>query len=775
MSAHHSHQAELWLIGASSIITATLSAWELAAKSFTPLREWIAIGTAFISIISVILAYKKRIKQHKALSAVDLRLKQSENECTRLLEELHLQGRLEHDLLVAKQAAEAAVLAKGSFLATMSHEIRTPLNGIIPMLDMVSRGSLASEQREMLQTANESSMQLLRVLDDILDYSKLEVDKLELEITTFNLRDLMEGVTQLMKRAADAKRLSLHLHIDERVRLPVCGDPIRIRQVLSNLIGNAIKFTERGRIDIYLQTLGDKGAKHHLRFEIHDTGIGISTEQQKRLFSAFTQADASTTRLYGGTGLGLAICKRIVSLMEGRIGVESQVGVGSTFWFEVALSKNLEKTTSVQEANTETKLLLVSSDLTLLQHIAHNVAGHGIVIQTAQSSQEAIDQIERVAQTTQHYHVVVGDYSTLRFSARSLQRVVLRDYDESPETQMIWLQGEDAIADELLAESEQISREAAVSTLIANFAPKLRDSAIQPTSTSTLSHDAGVELPNKNARLLLVEDNPVNLAVAQKLLNALGYQADPVPNGEAALAQIEAKKYDLVFMDCQTPVLDGYAATRRWRIREHELGGKRLPIVAMTANAMAGDRQRCLDAGMDDYMSKPIARSQLIACLKRWLSPQQATTEMQAKRDSRASELAPEGAADQSSTYPVLDSSIIDELFAIAGKETIDIIELFLKDAPESIASLQTGVAETDAETIRESAHKLKSSSANVGAKALSTAASLIEINARNQTLDSAETMVGLVVSEFARVRFALRLQIERIRKREQTSTGHRG
>lgn len=775
MSAHHSHQAEIWLIGASSMITAALSVWELAAKSFTPLRGWIALGAAVIAIIGVILVYKNRIKQSRALAAVDIRLKQSESECNRLLEELHLQGRLEHDLLLAKQAAEAAVLAKGSFLATMSHEIRTPLNGIIPMLDMVSRGNLAPEQREMLQTANESSMQLLRVLDDILDYSKLEVDKLELEITTFNLRDLMEGVTQLMKRAADAKRLNLYLHIDERVRLPVCGDPIRIRQVLSNLIGNAIKFTERGRIDIYLQTLGDKSAKHHLRFEIHDTGIGVSVEQQKRLFSAFTQADASTTRLYGGTGLGLAICKRIVSLMEGRIGVESQVGVGSTFWFEVALSKNLETARSVQETNTETKLLLVSSDLTLLKQIGDNIAGHGIIVQTAQSSQEAIEQIERVAQSQQNFHVVVGDYSTLRFSARSLQRVVLRNYDDWPATQMIWLQGEDTIADELLGESEQISRESAVSTLIANFAPKLRDPVILSTSTTALPHDAGPELPNQNARLLLVEDNPVNLAVAQKLLNALGYQADPVPNGEAALAQMEAKKYDLVFMDCQTPILDGYAATRRWRIREHELGGKRLPIVAMTANAMAGDRQRCLDAGMDDYMSKPIARSQLIACLKRWLSPQQDSPHTQAKRDNHTRKQEPETAAQESSAYPVLDSSIIDELYEIAGKETIDIIELFLKDAPESIASLQTGVAETDAETIRESAHKLKSSSANVGAKALSSAASLIEINARKQTLDSAETMVGLVVSEFARVRFALRLQIERIRKREQTPTSDRG
>ena len=774
MSTRPSRQAEYWLIGTASVTTLAMAIWLLVAKSpSTPVREWIAICGSAVTLIGLILAKKKQTKQHSTMATLDARLRQSENECNRLLEELHLQGRLEHELLVAKQAAEAAVLAKGSFLATMSHEIRTPLNGIIPMIDMVSRGNLAQDQREMLQTANESSLQLLRVLDDILDYSKLEVDKLELEITTFNLRDLMEGVTQLMKRAADAKRLTLHLHIDERVRLPVCGDPIRIRQVLSNLIGNAIKFTERGRIDIYLRPLGDQGAKHHLRFEIHDTGIGISTEQQKRLFAAFSQADASTTRLYGGTGLGLAICKRIVSLMDGKIGVKSQVGVGSNFWFELALSKNLDKVSGVQDGNIEPKLLLVSSDITLLKHISRGIAGHGMIVQTAQSSQEAMDHIERVAQTPQQFHVVVGDYSTLRFNARALQRIVRREYQDLPSTQMIWLQGEDAIATELLNDSEQISREAAVETLLANLAPKQRDPIIEPsTSNGTSLADSGSELPRHQARLLLVEDNPVNLAVAQKLLNALGYQADPAPNGEAALQKMEVGKYDLVFMDCQTPILDGYAATRRWRIREHELGGKRLPIVAMTANAMAGDRQRCLDAGMDDYMSKPIARSQLIVCLKRWLSPQEDKKTQEPKRDTTTPSPANGTPDNTSSDLPVLDSSTIDELYEIAGNETIDIIELFLKDAPESIASLQTGVAETDAETIRESAHKLKSSSANVGAKALSSAASVIETVARNNTLDSAENLVGIVVSEFARVRFALRLQIERIRKRAQTSSG---
>jgi signal transduction histidine kinase len=249
------------------------------------------------------------------------------------------QGQLEQQLLQAKQAAEAAVLAKGEFLATMSHEIRTPLNGILPMLELIARGPLGEDQRQMLATASASSQQLLRIVDDILDYSRLEAQALELEITSFNLRDLLDGVVQLMQRAADAKGLSLGLQLDPSVRLPVRGDPVRLRQVLSNLLANAIKFTARGQVQLRVQRLGEGAAQHQLRFEIIDTGIGIDEALQARLFQSFSQADASTTRIYGGTGLGLAICKRIIDLMHGRIGVQSTPGQGATFWFEIPLLK----------------------------------------------------------------------------------------------------------------------------------------------------------------------------------------------------------------------------------------------------------------------------------------------------------------------------------------------------------------------------------------------------------------------------------------------------
>ena len=724
---------------------------------------WLA-ATAVSATLAVVFGLCTAIAANRALraqQALSQRLEEADLARERLQQELQRHGELEQELLRAKQAAEAATLAKGEFLATMSHEIRTPLNGIVPMLELISSGQLSVDQRDMLQTATGSSLQLLRIVDDILDYSKLEANKLELEITTFNLRELLDGVVQLLQRTAEGRQLRLSLEIEPSVRLLVRGDPIRLRQVLGNLIGNAIKFTERGSVDILLRRLGETRAQHLLRFQVRDTGIGIAPDQQARLFRSFAQADASTTRLYGGTGLGLAICKRIIDLMGGRIGVESKPGRGATFWFEIPLLKvigDLQQTTGIDAA----RVMVISSDARLSQRLKRLLDSWGVSHVLMETTQEALERARRHSDT-EGFRCVIADHDTLRYSARAVHRALARPEDISG-SRLIWLYGEEPIPAELQDNATLVPRQSPDETLRALVLPP----DPKPAHAAALDSEAIPDpLPPpmanpRDVRILLAEDNPVNLLVAQKLLAFLGFEADTATDGEAALSGMASTRYDMVFMDCQMPVLDGYAATRCWRAMETESGRRPVPIVAMTANAMAGDRERCLAAGMDDYLSKPVAREQLNACLQRWLPRQQALPEL-ASRGPVAMNPESVSAAAQARALPILDNSVIDELYEVAGADTFTILQLFLEDAPLIIERLEAAAANRDSMQLRDLAHTLTSSSANVGAQAVSKAARRIELAARTGTIERPSVMVALVVAEYARARLALLDQIARL------------
>ncbi|MCF8795540.1 ATP-binding protein [Xanthomonas campestris] len=745
------------------VTLAALVATSAAALQWLGVAGPWRIVTAAASVLALACGMCTAVVAYRAshaLGALTRQLDDTNTAQARMLQELQRHGELEQELLRAKQAAEAASLAKGEFLATMSHEIRTPLNGIIPMLELISRGQLSLDQRDMLQTATGSSLQLLRIVDDILDYSKLEANKLELEITTFNLRELLDGVAQLMQRTAEGKQLRLGLDIEPSVRLLVRGDPIRLRQVLGNLIGNAIKFTERGSVDIQLRRLGETRAQHLLRFQVRDTGIGIAADQQARLFRSFAQADASTTRLYGGTGLGLAICKRIIDLMGGRIGVESEPGRGATFWFEIPLLKvigDLQQTTGADAA----RVMVISSDARLSQRLKRLLDSWGISHVLMETTQEALERVRRDTDD-EGFRWVIADHETLRYSARAVHRALARPEDLSG-SRLIWLYGDEPVPDELQANATLVPRQSPDETLRALVLPPEPKPSVAPTLASAMIPEP---LPPpvahaRDVRILLVEDNPVNLLVAQKLLGVLGFEADTATDGEAALSSMESTRYDMVFMDCQMPVLDGYAATRRWRAMETESGGRPIPIVAMTANAMAGDRERCLAAGMDDYLSKPVAREQLNACLQRWL-PRQAllpgpsTGAPSADAESAAS-------AAQARALPILESGVIDELYEVAGADTIRILQLFLEDAPGIIEGLEAAASNRDSMHLRDLAHTLKSSSANVGAQALANAARRIELAARTGTIERPSVMVALVIAEYARARLALLGQVTRL------------
>ena len=679
------------------------------------------------------------------------RSRRGEAEVSALQQEINRHTQLESELTKAKQAAEAAVMAKGEFLATMSHEIRTPLNGIVPMLDLLMHSRMPPDQMELVRTAFTSSHQMLRIVDDILDYSKLEADKLELETTGFNLREVLESIITLMQRPAEAKGLRLLLNIEQGVRLPVRGDPVRLRQVVSNLISNAVKFTERGSVTLNVKRLRESAAQHQLRFEVRDTGIGIGQDAQQRLFQAFSQADASTTRLYGGTGLGLAICQRIVTLMGGSIGVESEPGQGSTFWFEIPLLK-VQGDMPAREADlTGARVLLVTADGRLRQRLAMLLPNWGMRLTTAENTHDALERLRQANAQGEPwtYSVVLGDLGTIHGTALSLARNLERTalYGK---VRLLYLRGDDTTPVDLPAGAQAVSRGTPDADLRAALSGEDLGNNIPLAARHTSS--AGSDMTQQaTPRLLLVEDNPVNLMVAQRLLQVIGMDCETAGNGQVALEKLQATNYDMVLMDCQMPVLDGYAATRRWREHEQASGApQRLPIIAMTANAMAGDRQKCLDAGMDDYLAKPVTRGELERCINRW----------RGVRMPVAPAPAPAKPAEQAAQPAVLNAAVLDDLRDVLGGEVDRIIALYLEDAPRLIAQLERAVVGNDPIALRVAAHTLKSSSANVGATTLSEAARDLEHGARDGTLAKPEALVARIVGEFARVRTALQAKL---------------
>ncbi len=805
-----------WL-ALTTAIGATLAA---ILETVTDSGPWTLIGLALAAITAAIVAYltyASRNYERHMQEAAEIAAR-SEAERSELQRELQRRSQLEQQLRQAKQDAESAVMAKGEFLATMSHEIRTPLNGIVPMLDLLMHNKLPADQAEMVHTAFLSSQQMLRIVDDILDYSKLEASKLQLESTTFNLRETLESVIQLMERPAQSKGLRLGLQIDPSVRLPVRGDPVRLRQVLSNLISNAVKFTERGNIAVSVRRIGETSAQHQLRFEVRDTGIGIPPAAQERLFQAFSQADASTTRLYGGTGLGLAISKRIIDLMGGRIGVDSEAGQGSTFWFEIPLLKvqgDIVAAKTVEPSNG--RVLLLTGDQRLRLRLSMLLPNWGLRITAVETTQEALDRIRGALNQGEGwaYTTVLADLASVRSTSVALQRNLERQ-NTYGQVRLICLQGDEAVPDELMQTATVLPRQAPDADLRATLMGVSETPAAlgdypsydsdsqashadgQPAAIDAASPPAEQE-PARPMRVLLVEDNPVNLMVGQRLLSVLGTHCDSATNGEAALLRMSASRYDLVLMDCQMPVMDGYTATRRWREHEAASGGRRLPIVAMTANAMAGDRQKCLDAGMDDYLAKPVTRGELERCLFHWhqissqhpaaepaaatapapaapkpaSAPQSpdATLEAAANRPAIAANPfvpQPPGAAKPAPPPapppapvepppPVLDASVLEELRSILGNEVDRLIEVFLDDTPRLVAALETAAVGPDFEMLRNASHTLKSSSANLGAMSLSNAAKKVELGARTQTLERPAVAVALIANEFARARQALR------------------